>query len=377
MRFSIVMPTYNRASLLRHSLPTALEQDHDDFEIVVSNNCSTDGTEQVVSELATERLRLVRPDERLSMVDHWEFAVSQARGEWLLILCDDDALLPDALTTLDGIAQDDPDCRLIQYDRFRYLYDDGIQDEGNYVEVGSRVSTSVIELDARRRLSTVFRRLSLELPKLLNATAHRSLLDDLRERHGRVFGIWAPDVSVGVRMLAATPRYLKTGPLMLWGETMESYGSGSRHDPDRILQFYRQFPEFDGTLPLSPYPELLTIGNTIFDTLSRLKGELGPEWSHLEIDPVRFRKMLLEDVDLLAASGHEQYRELATRIRADLAELSREPGRGWRRFLARLGDLPEKLRRLSAGRRSTGRKERHHFDNIHEAARFVGGLART
>lgn len=374
MRFSVVMPTYNRAGFLRHSLPTALEQTFRDYEVVVSNNCSTDETDEVVSGLADDRVVYVRPPERLSMVDHWEFAVSKARGEWVLILCDDDALLPSCLATLDRIIREQPGCPLIQYDRFRFLHDDGIQSEGNFLEIGTRVGSSLIRLDSAQRLRTVFWRLSLELPKLLNAVAHRDLLDTIRRRFGRVFGLWAPDVSVGVRMLASTPSYLKAGPLMLWGETMQSYGSGSRRDPDRMLQFYRQFPEFRGTLPKSPYPELLTVSNTVFDTLARLREELGDDGASLEMDPVRFRRQLLRDIDLFTSRDHGGYEEIGARIRGDM-----ERSRSWeyrgRVFRARVSELGEKLNRLSAGRRTTGPKQRHHFDNIHEAAKFVGQLA--
>lgn len=377
MRFSIVMPTYNRGKLLRHSLPTALEQSFDDYEVVVSNNCSTDETDEVIGGFDDARLVCVRPEERLSMVDHWEFAVSHARGEWVLILCDDDALLPDCLRTLTDLADRNPWCRLIQYDRFQYLYDDGVSDDGNFVEIGSRISGALLKLESRRRLNTVFWRMSLEMPKLLNAAAHRSLLERVRERYGRLFGLWAPDVSVGVHMLSLTPSYLKVGPQMLWGATMESYGTGSMEDPGRMLQFYRQFPEFEGRLPLSPYPELLTIGNTIYDTLRRLQKELGEEWSHLDVDPVRFRNQLLGDVRAYAERGHPEYEQIARRIRHDLAALQRSPNIGWQRLRARAGDLPEKIKRLKYGSRSKGRKQKHRFENIHDAARFVGQLERV
>lgn len=381
VRFSVVMPTYNRAALLAHSLPTALEQSFDDYEVVVSNNDSTDATEAVACGFSSSRLRLVRPDRRLSMVDHWEFALGQARGDWVLFLCDDDALLPDCLATLDTAIRDGPGHPLIQYDRFRYVYGDGTRADGNYVEVGSRVRSGLRVVDSARRLDSVFWRLSLEMPKLLNSAVHRALLDRLRRRHGRVFGIWAPDISIGVKLLASVPRYLKTGPLMLWGETMESYGSGARRDPAKMRQFFEQFPEFEGTLPLSPYPRMLTVTNCVYDTLVRLKRDLGPEYDRLEIDPLRFRSAMLEDVERFVERGHAEYGEDRRRLRDDLGRQRLrgclDPRQIGQRLVRRARTLPEKFQRIKSGTRSAGVKRRHRFPNIHEAAQFVGRLARS
>src|SRR6266704_3260720 len=95
--FSVVIPTRNRASLLRYALQTALDQDFDDYEIVVSDNCSQDDTAQVVKDYQTSRVRYVRVNDPLSMPDHWEFALGQAQGQFVNYLCDDDSLPREAL----------------------------------------------------------------------------------------------------------------------------------------------------------------------------------------------------------------------------------------------------------------------------------------
>jgi hypothetical protein len=159
---------------------------------------------------------------------------------------------------------------------------------------------------------------------------------------------------------------------MLWGETIESYGSGAGVDPVRMLQFYEQFSEFEGRLPFSPYPELLTVGNGIYDTLRRLQDELGDEWRHLTIDPIRFRTQLLRNIHDYVVRGNAQFAEFEPRIRRDLGLLRRDPRSTWQNMRARASDFPEKLQRLKYGSRSKGRKEKHRFEDIHAAARFVG-----
>ena len=66
-RFSVVIPTRERATTLRYCLRTCLEQDFDDYEIVVCDNCSSPATREVVEEAASPRIVLAstwRPPRR-------------------------------------------------------------------------------------------------------------------------------------------------------------------------------------------------------------------------------------------------------------------------------------------------------------------------
>ena len=52
-RISIGLPVYNGAKYLRSSLDSILRQDYTDFELIISDNASTDGTSQICEEYAT------------------------------------------------------------------------------------------------------------------------------------------------------------------------------------------------------------------------------------------------------------------------------------------------------------------------------------
>ena len=102
-RFSIVIPTRERPDTLRCALATCLNQDFDDYEIVVCDNGTTDRTREVVGEIASGRVRHIRAPRSLAMSDNWELGVSEARGEFVLVLGDDDGLMPFALAELDRL----------------------------------------------------------------------------------------------------------------------------------------------------------------------------------------------------------------------------------------------------------------------------------
>ena len=94
---SIVIPTRNRAYLLQTAIQSALSQNFDDFEVVVSDNYSTDATFETVNKFNDPRLRYVKTSKAMHMPDSWEFALEQARGEYITFLSDDDAIHPNLL----------------------------------------------------------------------------------------------------------------------------------------------------------------------------------------------------------------------------------------------------------------------------------------
>lgn len=100
MKISIVIPTYNRATYLDGAIASALAQSDTEFEVVISDNCSQDETQAIVSKyLKDARVRYFRNEQNIGMVRNWRKAIHEyATGEWFLLLSDDDYLTdPDYL----------------------------------------------------------------------------------------------------------------------------------------------------------------------------------------------------------------------------------------------------------------------------------------
>ncbi len=88
-RFSIVIPTYNRAKFIAKSIESALNQRHDDLEVIVSDNASTDETAEVVQRFG-DRVRYHRNETNLGMWGNFALGPSLATGEYFSWLTDDD-----------------------------------------------------------------------------------------------------------------------------------------------------------------------------------------------------------------------------------------------------------------------------------------------
>jgi glycosyltransferase involved in cell wall biosynthesis len=93
---SVAIPTYNRHATLERAVRSALAQTHADLEVVVSDDGSTDSTDELLRELGAEdaRLRVVSQPANLGMVANIEAAGLLARGNHVMLLADDDWLEP-------------------------------------------------------------------------------------------------------------------------------------------------------------------------------------------------------------------------------------------------------------------------------------------
>jgi glycosyltransferase involved in cell wall biosynthesis len=97
---TIAIPTYNRADYLRMAVESALGQSYSSIEVLVSDNASTDETEGMMRAWRAPGLRYVRQPRNLGMVGNWNSCVQHARGDYFLLLSDDDLLAPDAIERL-------------------------------------------------------------------------------------------------------------------------------------------------------------------------------------------------------------------------------------------------------------------------------------
>lgn len=93
---TIGIPTYNRAETVERAVRSALEQDHDAIEVVVSDDASTDGSAAVLRELAAgdSRVRYLRQEANIGHARNFQAVLEAASGEYFMWLSDDDWIDP-------------------------------------------------------------------------------------------------------------------------------------------------------------------------------------------------------------------------------------------------------------------------------------------
>lgn len=98
-RVSICVPLYNAAPFLAETIERLLGQTYRNFELVISDNCSTDASFEIASKYAAtdSRIRLARSRCNLGYAGNLDKATSLARGDLILVHCADDTAEPTAL----------------------------------------------------------------------------------------------------------------------------------------------------------------------------------------------------------------------------------------------------------------------------------------
>ncbi|MFA4854633.1 MAG: glycosyltransferase family 2 protein [Candidatus Omnitrophota bacterium] len=94
---SVIIPTYNRALLIRRAIGSVLAQSYDNFEVIVVDNASSDNTAEVVSSIADARLKFIRHDVNKGPAASRNTGLRNSRGDYITFLDSDDEWLPQKL----------------------------------------------------------------------------------------------------------------------------------------------------------------------------------------------------------------------------------------------------------------------------------------
>lgn len=121
-KVSVCIPTYGRARILPKVIGSVLSQTYRDIEIFVSDDASPDNTEEVVRSFTDRRIRYHRNNKNLGVRDNWNFAIKNARGEYVFKLDDDDYIHPAFLEKTVSMLEKHPNIGSV-YTGFYYAKD--------------------------------------------------------------------------------------------------------------------------------------------------------------------------------------------------------------------------------------------------------------
>src|ERR1022692_725553 len=105
-KISVCVPTYNGEEYLRECLESFRAQTFTDFEVLVFDDNSSDGTRGLAAEFARQdsRFRVQKNPQRLGLVGNWNVCARAVRGEWIKYVFQDDLLRVDCLEKMLAMA---------------------------------------------------------------------------------------------------------------------------------------------------------------------------------------------------------------------------------------------------------------------------------
>lgn len=106
---SVVVPAYNNAEFIEATLDSVLAQTFSDFELLVADHSSTDGTWERIQRYASDpHVTLMRTPRGGGAPANWTRVTAAARGEFVKLLCGDDLIHPDCLAEQVGAMEAHP-----------------------------------------------------------------------------------------------------------------------------------------------------------------------------------------------------------------------------------------------------------------------------
>lgn len=98
---TVYIPTYNRINLLKRAVESVRSQSYQNLEIIIVDDCSTDGTQQYLADLAKKnpRVRYFLKEKNSGACASRNIAINNANGEYITGLDDDDIFLPNRISS--------------------------------------------------------------------------------------------------------------------------------------------------------------------------------------------------------------------------------------------------------------------------------------
>jgi glycosyltransferase involved in cell wall biosynthesis len=124
VKISVCIPVYNGAEFIRQAITSVLEQDMNDFELLIVDNHSSDETVAVVKSFSDPRIRLVQNETNIGLIPNWNKALAEARGLYIKILPADDFLYQGCLRRQSAVLDADTGHRISMVCSRRHIVDD-------------------------------------------------------------------------------------------------------------------------------------------------------------------------------------------------------------------------------------------------------------
>ena len=324
MKFSILLPTRNRLTFLQQAVYTVLRQDFEDWELVISDNASSEDVEGYVHGLSDRRIAYSRSATALSVTQNWNRALDASRGDYVLMLGDDDGLLPGALRKMASLTEQSGNPDLLFANALLFAYPDVMPDrpDGFLRRQRSPLFAEMHEpyrLSRSRALALVRQAMRFEMPFPFNAQYYlpsRRLVERVKAK-GSFYQSPYPDYYGALAvMIASESTIVCPEPFMVIGITPKSFG-----------YYYYNKRESEGTVFLDNANDM---GADVAQAVAALAlpGSKGNTSWLAALETVRAR--FSTEVELTVDYGAYRGKQLAELVFGDLN------GRRWRRDVTAL-----------------------------------------
>lgn len=244
-KVSVIIPAYNHERFVREAVESVLAQSYGDLEVCITDDCSTDGTADVVASIRDERIRFKRLGKNSGVSAAMNDAIRRSTGEYVAVLNSDDCYLPDKTAIQVDYLENNPQVGAV------FGLPAFIDDAGQRVPERKNFYSGVFKAENRPRAAWL-----RELFFFGNSLCHPAAL--VRRRCHDELGLYderlaqVHDLDLWMRLLGRYDIHILPEMLMLF-RIVEGSGNASAPKPaalsrtawetERIMRHYLHFDE--------------------------------------------------------------------------------------------------------------------------------------
>jgi len=123
-KFGVILPVKNGGSYIKECVQSIVNQTLQDFNLIILDNCSTDGTLQWLQSLQNDRIVIHESKRPLSIEDNWSRIKDVPKNEFITLIGHDDILETNYLEVMDALIKKHPNASLYQA-HYKYINENG------------------------------------------------------------------------------------------------------------------------------------------------------------------------------------------------------------------------------------------------------------
>ncbi|MDR1904099.1 MAG: glycosyltransferase family 2 protein [Treponema sp.] len=229
-KYSILIPTRNSIDYLKDCINSVIQQKYINYELIISDNHSDDGTYDYVKSLNHSNISLIKPQEPLAMVDHWEWLLKHAKGDWVIFLGSDDGLMPYFFEVSDYLVAraNKKNIKAINSSRAYFFWEGCQKTYGNTNISYSAVSSFRIKNTKLEILNATIGLINyIDLPQMYTTSiVHKSIIKKTREKNlGYFYSDINPDANGAANICSSEKKYIESLVPLGWvGSSIKSNG---------------------------------------------------------------------------------------------------------------------------------------------------------
>lgn len=240
MKYTIIIPTYNGLKYLKDAIKTVTSQDYDDYELIISDNHSDDGTVDYLATIEHKNIKKIKPENKLAVAEHWEYALSYAQGDWIIFVGVDDGLQPYFFRLSDYLVKEAEKNNIKAINSRRgYYFWEGCQETYGDISINYNADAVYTIKDSKKAIeeALIGKINYVDIPHMYTESIiHKDIIKEVKDKQNGLFYVsMTQDCNGAVAICSSIDKYIQCEtPLGIVGSSGSSIGLNTNSEKNNM-----------------------------------------------------------------------------------------------------------------------------------------------